>query len=96
MCPMHAVVGKAVVCLGALILLSAAAVNPWVGVYYPDYIENYRDVMRGYAILAAGLAALLAALGWTAARQARERWTGAAILTATAALILLADRGLLV
>ena len=93
---MHAVVGKAVVCLGALILLSAAAVNPWVGVYYQDYIENYRDVMLGYAILAAGLAALLAALGWTAARRARERWTGAAILAATVALILLADRGLLV
>ena len=48
MCPMHAVVGKAVVCLGALILLSAAAVNPWTGVYYQDYIENYRGVMLSY------------------------------------------------
>mgnify|MGYP003316157537 FL=1 len=45
---MHAVVGKAVAGLGGLILFSALFVNPWVGVYYQDYIENYRDVMLGY------------------------------------------------
>ena len=65
---MHAVVGKAVVCLGALILLSAAAVNPWTGVYYQDYIENYRDVMLGYLGWSLGLGALLVGLGLIAAQ----------------------------
>lgn len=44
---MHALVGKGVAGLGAVIMLSVLLVNPWVGELYQDYIENYRDVMLG-------------------------------------------------
>ena len=58
---MHRLVGKGIAWLGGLILLSAVAVNPWIGTYYQDYIENYADVMLNYLWWSLGLAALLVA-----------------------------------
>ena len=93
---MHALAGKAVARLGGLALLSAVAVNPWVGIYYQDYIENYYDVMLGYFWCSLGSGLLLVGLGTVAARRGREGWTNAAILAATLSLVVLADRALLV
>ena len=93
---MHAVVGKAVAALGSLILFSALFVNPWVGVYYQDYIDNYRDVMLGYLGWSLGLGTLLVTLGLIAVRLSRERWTGAAMAVGILSLAVIADRALLV
>ena len=93
---MHTIVGKAIAWLGGLVLLSAIAVNPWIGTYYQDYIENYADVMLNYLWWSLGLAALLVGMGLMAAKRKSEGWTGAAMLLATVSLIVLADRALLV
>ena len=77
-------------------MLSAVAVNPWIGTYYQDYIENYADVMLNYLWWSLGLAALLVGMGLMAAKRKSEGWTGAAMPLATVSLILLADRALLV
>lgn len=93
---MHATLGKAIAGLGALILLSALVINPWVGVFYQDYIENYYDVMLDYVWWSLGLGGLLGAFGLISARRTSEGWTGAALLAATLSLVVLADRALLV
>ena len=93
---MHEVVGKGIASFGVVIMLSALVVNPWIGVYYQDYIENYSDVMLGYVWWSLGLGLFLTALGLVAARGTSERWTGAAMVAATLSLVVLADRGLLV
>ena len=82
--------------IGAVIMLSGLVVNPWVGVYYQDYIENYRDVMLAYVWWSLGLGLLLVVLGFYAARRARERWTGVAMTVTILSLVVLADRALLV
>jgi hypothetical protein len=93
---MHALVGKGVAGIGAVIMLSGLVVNPWVGVYYQDYIENYRDVMLSYVWWSLGLGLLLVVLGFYAARRAREGWTGMAMTVTILSLVVLADRALLV
>ena len=93
---MHRLVGKGIAWLGGLILLSAVAVNPWIGTYYQDHIENYADVMLNYVWWSLGLAGLLVGVGLMAAKRKSEGWTGAAMLLATVSLIVLADRALLV
>ena len=93
---MHAIVGKGIAVLGAMIALSALVVNPWVGVYYQDYIENYRDVMLGYVWWSLGLGLLLVALGFAATRQARDGWTGVAMMVTVLSLVVVTDRALLV
>ncbi len=59
---MHALVGTGIAGIGAVIMLSGLVVNPWVGVFYQDYIENYRDVMLAYVWWSLGL--LLVVLRW--------------------------------
>ena len=76
--------------------MSALAVNPWVGVYYQDYIENYYDVMLGYFWCSLVLGAVLVTLGLLASRRASEGWSNATILTATLSLAVMTDRALLV
>ena len=76
---MHRVVGKGIAWLGGLILLSAVAVNPWIGIYYQDHIENYADVMLNYVWWSLGLAGLLVGVGLMAAKRKSEGWTGAAM-----------------
>ncbi|MBT4980787.1 MAG: hypothetical protein HOL51_13810 [Gemmatimonadetes bacterium] len=93
---MHALVGKGVAGIGAVMMLSALVVNPWVGVYYQDYIENYYNVMLGYVWWSLGMGLLLVVLGFYAGRRERERWTGVAMMVTVVAMILLADRFLLV
>jgi hypothetical protein len=93
---MHALVGKGVAGLGAVIMLSVLLVNPWVGELYQDYIENYRDVMLGYVGWSLGLGLLLVGLGLVAARRGREGWTGMAMMVAVLSLVLVIDRALLV
>ena len=93
---MREILGKGIASLGVVIMLSALVVNPWLGVYYQDYIENYADVMLGYVWWSVGLGLLLTVLGLISARRASERWTGAAMVAATLSLVVLADRGLLV
>ena len=78
---MHALVGRAIAWLGGLVLMSALAVNPWVGVYYQDFIENYYEVMLGYFWCSLVLGALLVTLGLLASRRASEGWSNATILT---------------
>ena len=82
--------------IGAVIMLSGLVVNPWVGVYYQDYIENYRDVMLAYVWWSLGLGLLLVGLGLIAARRGREGWIGMAMTVAVLSLVLMADRALLV
>lgn len=91
---MHAVVGKGVAGIGAVIALSALVVNPRVGELYQDYIENYYNVMLGYVGWSLGL--LLVGLGLIAARRGREGWTGMAMMVAVLSLVLVLDRALLV
>ena len=93
---MYALVGKGIAGIGAVIMLSGLVVNPWVGVYYQDYIENYRDVMLAYVWWSLGLGLLLVVLGFYAARRARERWTGVAMTLTILSLVVLVDRALLV
>ncbi len=93
---MHAVVGKGVAGIGAVIALSALVVNPRVGELYQDYIENYYNVMLGYVGWSLGLGLLLVGLGLIAARRGRAGWTGMAKTVAVLSLVLMADRALLV
>ena len=93
---MRAIVGKGIAGFGLAMALSTLVVNPWVGKYYQDYIENYTDVMLGYVWWGLGLGVLVATLGLKSACHDSERWTGAAILAATVSFVVLVDRALLV
>ena len=78
--------------MAALVLVSGGVVNPWVGRFYRAQIINYQDVMLGYFFWSIGLAALMALCGLSLARRRTERRVNLCILTATVALLVLADR----
>ncbi len=78
--------------LAALVLVSALAVNPWVGRFYRAQSVNYEDVMAGYFQWSLGTVALLACCGWWLARKRTEGRTNLCVLVATISLVVLADR----
>ena len=79
--------------LGAVSLLSACVVHPWIGRFYRPHVVDYADVMGECSAWAAGVGVALLAMGWLRLRG--ERVVNMAVLLSTLAFVVLVDRGLL-
>jgi hypothetical protein len=82
--------------VGLLCLLSALVVNPWTaGWIRGPRALDYADVLRGYALCAAGLGAGLLVLGSLVGGGRHRRLDGVAVLVLVCSFIVLLDRALL-
>lgn len=88
--------GLAVSLIGLFCLLSALVVNPWTAAWIrgPRAVD-YADVLRGYALWAAGVGGVLLVLGSLVGGGRQRRLDGVALLVLMCSFIVLLDRSLL-